>query len=543
MSHAGYLFVLQNDRNKFQKCSFNFHLEFSSRSGSLACCKPRIAIRNVRQTCVDVAFYVCEYVFLIYFFAAKVNSLIQQWEQQQAQKNAAKATPAKTTLPPKFATPPPQTKSNAPQTLDRAPLDAPSGPSGIHNTLASSDTNATSSAKSNTHDVSGFYSTPDTNVNSNNNNNNNNNSSTHSTATFYEVPDTASPSDNQDVSGFYSTPTESHPASFQDTLNNYNNDINTSSAVPNYNNFDGNIRSNNSSSVASNYNNLDSNNNSDNNTNVNISSAFSNYNNADIDNNSNSSSSSNTNNNDNSTIAVGLYEVPDFSNESTTVTKKKEDEPSPAIVARLYNNTQSRTHAYESMVDQSSDQATATNYDNSDYSSDDDEPQYSASASATPIRAELYYDIADGSSGYSSQQDASNSYGDTPSTIASYGDTPATSYSATNNSNSTSNTNDNDNNQIIVENKKENVTLVTDVVSLLLRSHIDGSKHWGELSRKLLARNWNKEFQQSLEMEDSKEKFEKLRNLEEDFVYAAETYGRIIIAGRCNVCSVVHAGM
>ncbi|EGC32510.1 hypothetical protein DICPUDRAFT_15088, partial [Dictyostelium purpureum] len=42
--------------------------------------------------------------------------------------------------------------------------------------------------------------------------------------------------------------------------------------------------------------------------------------------------------------------------------------------------------------------------------------------------------------------------------------------------------------------------------------------------------SWNSEFQRLLEMDDCLEKFERLSSLEHDFVYAAETYGRIIIS-------------
>ncbi|EFA86726.1 hypothetical protein PPL_00531 [Heterostelium album PN500] len=42
--------------------------------------------------------------------------------------------------------------------------------------------------------------------------------------------------------------------------------------------------------------------------------------------------------------------------------------------------------------------------------------------------------------------------------------------------------------------------------------------------------SWNSEFQRILEMDDSLEKFERLASLEHDFVYAAESYGRIIIS-------------
>jgi len=42
--------------------------------------------------------------------------------------------------------------------------------------------------------------------------------------------------------------------------------------------------------------------------------------------------------------------------------------------------------------------------------------------------------------------------------------------------------------------------------------------------------SWNTEFQTVIEMEDCLEKFERLSSLEQDFVYAAETYGRIIIS-------------
>jgi hypothetical protein len=44
------------------------------------------------------------------------------------------------------------------------------------------------------------------------------------------------------------------------------------------------------------------------------------------------------------------------------------------------------------------------------------------------------------------------------------------------------------------------------------------------------SRNWNEEFQLLMELPDSRIKFLGLRNLEHDFVYAAETYGRIIIS-------------
>eukprot|EP01117_Protostelium_nocturnum_P004713 TRINITY_DN1709_c0_g1_i1.p1 TRINITY_DN1709_c0_g1~~TRINITY_DN1709_c0_g1_i1.p1 ORF type:complete len:1608 (-),score=618.00 TRINITY_DN1709_c0_g1_i1:52-4875(-) len=46
-------------------------------------------------------------------------------------------------------------------------------------------------------------------------------------------------------------------------------------------------------------------------------------------------------------------------------------------------------------------------------------------------------------------------------------------------------------------------------------------------------RDWNDEYQSILEMEDSKDKFESLKGLASDFVYAAETYGRIIISENC----------
>ncbi|EAL69344.1 hypothetical protein DDB_G0276089 [Dictyostelium discoideum AX4] len=42
--------------------------------------------------------------------------------------------------------------------------------------------------------------------------------------------------------------------------------------------------------------------------------------------------------------------------------------------------------------------------------------------------------------------------------------------------------------------------------------------------------SWNSEFQRLLEMDDCLEKFERLSSLEHDFVYAAESYGRIIIS-------------
>ncbi|KYQ92909.1 hypothetical protein DLAC_05501 [Tieghemostelium lacteum] len=42
--------------------------------------------------------------------------------------------------------------------------------------------------------------------------------------------------------------------------------------------------------------------------------------------------------------------------------------------------------------------------------------------------------------------------------------------------------------------------------------------------------SWNSEFQKLIEMDDCLEKFERLSSLEHDFVYAAETYGRIIIS-------------
>ena len=46
-------------------------------------------------------------------------------------------------------------------------------------------------------------------------------------------------------------------------------------------------------------------------------------------------------------------------------------------------------------------------------------------------------------------------------------------------------------------------------------------------------RNWNEEFQQLVELPDSRIKFLGLRNLAHDFVYAAETYGKIIISEHC----------
>jgi hypothetical protein len=62
-------------------------------------------------------------------------------------------------------------------------------------------------------------------------------------------------------------------------------------------------------------------------------------------------------------------------------------------------------------------------------------------------------------------------------------------------------------------------------------------------------RHWNDEFQQILQLPDSKDKYLKLRNLgnallkyskfiskERDFVYVAETYGKIIIAGNTGKC-------
>jgi Clustered mitochondria/Translation initiation factor eIF3 subunit 135 len=44
------------------------------------------------------------------------------------------------------------------------------------------------------------------------------------------------------------------------------------------------------------------------------------------------------------------------------------------------------------------------------------------------------------------------------------------------------------------------------------------------------ARDWNAEFQELLDLPDGWSKYLRLRNLESDFVYAAEAYGRIIIA-------------
>ena len=46
-------------------------------------------------------------------------------------------------------------------------------------------------------------------------------------------------------------------------------------------------------------------------------------------------------------------------------------------------------------------------------------------------------------------------------------------------------------------------------------------------------RNWNKEFQVLVELPDSRIKFLGLRNLAHDFVYAAVTYGKIIISEHC----------
>jgi hypothetical protein len=43
-------------------------------------------------------------------------------------------------------------------------------------------------------------------------------------------------------------------------------------------------------------------------------------------------------------------------------------------------------------------------------------------------------------------------------------------------------------------------------------------------------KNWNHEFQALLDQSDSKEKFEKIRDLASDFVYCAKTYGIIIIS-------------
>lgn len=45
-------------------------------------------------------------------------------------------------------------------------------------------------------------------------------------------------------------------------------------------------------------------------------------------------------------------------------------------------------------------------------------------------------------------------------------------------------------------------------------------------------KSWNEEFQEILHLEDCKEKFLKLSNLSRDFVFTAQTYGRIIIRGK-----------
>ncbi|PRP79299.1 ABC transporter B family member 11-like [Planoprotostelium fungivorum] len=48
-----------------------------------------------------------------------------------------------------------------------------------------------------------------------------------------------------------------------------------------------------------------------------------------------------------------------------------------------------------------------------------------------------------------------------------------------------------------------------------------------------MQRDWNAEYQSILDMPDSKIKYRKLKSLATDFVYAAETYGRIIISEHC----------
>eukprot|EP01119_Soliformovum_irregulare_P018159 TRINITY_DN5508_c0_g1_i4.p1 TRINITY_DN5508_c0_g1~~TRINITY_DN5508_c0_g1_i4.p1 ORF type:complete len:1482 (-),score=512.19 TRINITY_DN5508_c0_g1_i4:32-3964(-) len=79
----------------------------------------------------------------------------------------------------------------------------------------------------------------------------------------------------------------------------------------------------------------------------------------------------------------------------------------------------------------------------------------------------------------------------------------------------------------------EPVQNVLDFLSISDFNLSDAAGKWSTVKKKLFARNWNKEFQILLEMEDRKEKFSRLANLEHDFVYAALTYGRIIISEHC----------
>eukprot|EP01091_Cochliopodium_minus_P008798 TRINITY_DN2050_c0_g2_i9.p1 TRINITY_DN2050_c0_g2~~TRINITY_DN2050_c0_g2_i9.p1 ORF type:complete len:1349 (-),score=401.15 TRINITY_DN2050_c0_g2_i9:136-4182(-) len=85
----------------------------------------------------------------------------------------------------------------------------------------------------------------------------------------------------------------------------------------------------------------------------------------------------------------------------------------------------------------------------------------------------------------------------------------------------------------IKENKNEETEKDPQVNSSNLAKLLKAIK-WSKTSKVIpKPPEWNEKFQELMSLENSYEKYDGLRNLAQDFVYCAETYGRIIISEKC----------
>jgi Clustered mitochondria len=81
-----------------------------------------------------------------------------------------------------------------------------------------------------------------------------------------------------------------------------------------------------------------------------------------------------------------------------------------------------------------------------------------------------------------------------------------------------------------------NTAPLRDALDAVLTQRQETNKREGEL-RGRYERSWNEEFQQLMDnKKDNLEKYRRLRHLAQDFVFTAETYGKLIIAERYDAC-------